>query len=130
MIKHQALRLLVPGGIAAAVMLTGGCGLLGDTASIRSASDLAIDCRTDEALAALDKAAKADGLSKYLAGLERVGILRDAGRDEDAARALAAYKAQPEVASSDDAEIERSLDKFVADLRNERRERSGSASCP
>lgn len=130
MITHQALRLFVTGSIAAAAMFTGGCGSLGDTGSIRAASDLAIDCRTDEALAALDKAEQSGGLSKYLAGLERVGILRDAGRDDEAARALAAYKAQPEMASSDDDEIERSLDKFVADLRDERREKSGSATCP
>ncbi len=127
---HQSSRLFAAASVVAAAMLTGGCGSLGDTGSIRSASDLAIDCRTDEALAALDKAEQSGGLSKYLAGLERVGILRDAGRDDQAARALAAYKAQPEVASSDDAEIERSLDKFVADLRDERREKSGSATCP
>ncbi len=127
---HQSSRRFATASVVAAAMLTGGRGSVGDSGSIRAASDLAIDCRTDEALAALDKAEQSGGLSKYLAGLERVGILRDAGRDDEAARALAAYKAHPEVASSDDAEIERSLDKFVTDLRDERREKSGSATCP
>jgi hypothetical protein len=112
------------------LLLLSGCGFLGDTKSINAATDLAIDCSTDEALAALDKAEEGGGLSKYLAALEWVGILRDAGRDGEANEALAAYKALPEAASSSDEEIERSLDEFIEGLREERRERTGSPTCP
>ncbi len=116
--------------IITCIVSLSGCGMMGDTGSVKSANELAIDCRTEEALAALEKAEQSGGLSKYLAGLERVGILRDAGRDDEAAKALADYKAQPEAATSDDAEIERSLDEFIAELRNQRQAKSGSATCP
>ena len=89
-----------------------------------------MECRTDEALAALDTAEASGGLSKYMAGLERVGILRDAGRSEEAAKALQAYKSQPETASSSDEEIEESLTKFVDELRKERKQSTGSSECP
>ncbi len=116
--------------IITCIVSLSACGMMGDTGSVKSANELAIDCRTEEALAALEKAEQSGGLSKYLAGLERVGILRDAGRDDEAAKALADYKAQPEAATSDDAEIERSLDEFIAELRNQRQAKSGSATCP
>jgi hypothetical protein len=114
---------------AVAVLLVCGCGSLGDTGSIREATSLAVDCRTDEALLALDTAEQGGGLGKYLAGLERVGILRDAGRDAEAADALEDYKAQEETRSSSDEEIESSLDEFVAELREKRRDKTGSSVC-
>lgn len=110
--------------------LLASCGAIGDTGSVKEASELAIDCQTDEALEKLNTAEAAGGLSKYLAGLERVGILRDAGRTAEAAEALKAYKSMPETASSDDEEIEKSLKEFVDELRKKRLERTGTATCP
>jgi len=110
--------------------LLASCGSIGDTGSVKKASDLAIDCQTDEALSELATAEAGGGLSKYLAGLERVGILRDAGRTAEAVEALRAYKSMPETASSNDEEIEKSLKKFVDELRKERLERTGTATCP
>ncbi len=113
----------------AATVLT-GCGMAGDTQSIKSATDLAIDCRTDEALAALDKAQQGGGLGKYLSYVERLGILRDAGRTAEAEKALEAYMALPETASSDPEKTEKSIQEFIDEMRKERKERTGSASCP
>jgi hypothetical protein len=110
-------------------MLT-ACGWAGDTGSIKSGSELAVDCKTDEALAAFDKAQQGGGLAKYLAELERVAILRDAGRTAEADKALEAYLAQPEAQSSDPDEIESSIQKTVEKLREERRKKTGSATCP
>ena len=127
--KHPFMTLGMSTLAAAAALLVGGCGSLGDTGSIKEATGLAVDCRTDEALRALDTAEQAGGLGKYLAGLERVGILRDAGRDAEAADALDDYKAQEETRSSSDEEIESSLDEFVAELREKRRDKTGSSVC-
>lgn len=115
--------------ILSAVLVT-SCGWMGDTDSVKAASELAINCQTDAAIDALKTAEAGGGLSQYIAGLERVGILRDAGRTAEAAEALKAYKAMPETASSSDAEIEKSLQDFVTELRKERKEQSGRATCP
>lgn len=116
--------------LAFTVFWLSACGSLGDTKSIKSANELAVACRTDEALTALDRAEQGGGLSQYLAGLERVGILRDVGRDREAADALAAYKAQPEAASSSNEDIEQSLGEFIEGLREERFKKTGSTTCP
>lgn len=112
-----------------AALLT-GCGWTGDTGSVKKATDLAIECRTDEALVALDQAREGGGLGKYLSYLERVGILRDAGRMAEADKALEAYMALPEAASSDPAEVEKSIQEFIDKLRKERKEQTGSPACP
>ena len=52
----------------------------GDTDSVKEASELAIDCKADEALAAVDRALQGGGLGAGIADLLRVAILRDAGR--------------------------------------------------
>ena len=116
--------------LCVSTVLIASCGSIGDTGSIKKAGELAIECRTDEALAALDNAETSGGFSKYMAGLERVGILRDAGRSDEAAKALRAYKSHPEVASSSDEEIEESLTNFVDELRKKRKQRTGSSTCP
>ena len=56
------------------------CGMVGDTGSVKDANELAIECRTDVALAAVVKAADGGGLSSYIADLQKVVILQDAGR--------------------------------------------------
>jgi len=124
---HRSRWLLA---VCVSTALLASCGSIGDTGSIRKAGDLAVECRTDEALAALDTAEASGGFSKYMASLERVGILRDAGRSKEAAKALQAYKSQPEMASSSDEEIEKSLTDFIDGLRKKRKQSTGSSTCP
>ncbi len=116
--------------IITCIVSLSGCGMMGDTGSIKSANELAIDCRTDQALAALDKAEKSGGMATYLAGLERIGILRDVGRTEEADSAMQAYLSRPETSSTTREEIDASIDKFIEDLRQERLEQTGRAMCP
>ena len=47
------------------------CGMVGDTGSVKDANELAIECRTDEALAAVIKAEEGGGLSSYIADLQK-----------------------------------------------------------
>ena len=50
------------------------CGTIGDTAAIREASQYAVDCQPDKALAILDRAQQAGGLSAYIAELEKIVV--------------------------------------------------------
>jgi len=117
-------------GVFTVTAALAGCGAIGDTGSIKSANELAIACKTDEALAALDRAEAGGGLGSYLAGLERVGILRDAGRSSEADVALLRYLERPEAESTNRSETEQSIDEFVSKLREARREETGQAACP
>ncbi len=130
----KASRIAWSHGVAATILsstvLVTSCGWMGDTGSVKAASELAVNCQTDAAIDALKTAEEGGGLSQYIAGLELVGILRDAGRTAEAAEALKAYKAMPEADSSSDAEIEKSIQDFVAELREARKKKTGSASCP
>jgi hypothetical protein len=112
------------------IVSVAGCGAIGETGSIKNANELAIACKTDEALAALDRAEAGGGLGSYLAGLERVGILRDAGRSSEADIALQRYLERPETESTSRSETEQSIDEFVSKLREARREETGQAVCP
>ena len=105
------------------------CAWVGDTGSVKTATDLAVECKTDEALKALDRAERAGGLGMYLADLERIGILREAGREEEARRALETYRALPETASTSDQELEASISDFISELQKERLERTGKSTC-
>jgi hypothetical protein len=103
---------------------------MGDTKSVNRASKLAVECKTDEALAALDTAEAGGGLGTYLAELERVGILRDVGRTAEAEQALQVYMSRPETADSDVQEVEESIEAFIEKLRDKRLDETGSATCP
>ncbi len=106
------------------------CGAIGDVSSIKEANELAVDCQTDKALAALEKAHQEGGLSGYLAMLEKVVVLRDVGRTAAADAALKEYMALPEVEAGDREETEQSIEKSLQELRKLRREKTGSATCP
>jgi hypothetical protein len=106
------------------------CGMLGDTGSVGQAQRLAVMCETDQALALLDKADSGGGLEMYIADLSRAGILRDAGRYDEAAKALTAYMARPENADTTIDEVEKSLREYVDGLRDERRKSTGTSTCP
>ena len=65
-----------------------GCGTFGDTASLKSASELAIHCQTDAALAAIARAEQVGEPCTCIAELERVGVLQDEGLHDAAEKAL------------------------------------------
>ncbi len=67
------------------------------------------------------KPGRGGGLGKYLSYLERVGVLRDAGRMAAADKALETYMALPESASSDAADVEKSVQLFIDKMRKERK---------
>ena len=106
------------------------CGWMGDTGSVKDATKLAIECRTDEALAAVKQAEQGGGLSSYLADLEEVVILRDAGRMPEADAAMAARNERIEADADNAAEAEKAVEESLAELRAEREKKTGSATCP
>lgn len=116
--------------ISLAALMVSSCGMVGDTGAIKDAGRLAIECKTDQALAALDRAEQGGGLGTYLAELERVVFLRDVGRDAEAEKALAAYLSKPEAADTDPAELEQSIQDSLNKLREERRKKTGQDTCP
>jgi len=111
---------------AFAITLLASCGTLGDTGAVKEANELAIACETDEALRAVDRAARGGGLGANIANLQRVVILRDAGRLSEADAAMAERNAR----AGADAEAERSVSKSLEDLRAERLKQTGRRVCP
>ena len=106
------------------------CGMVGDTGSVKDANELAIECRTDEALAAVIKAEEGGGLSSYIADLQKVVILQDAGRMAEAEAAMAERNKRAEASAEDAKEAEDAVAETLAELRAEREKKTGSASCP
>lgn len=104
--------------------------MMGDTGSVKDANKLAIECRTDEALAAVEQAEQGGGLSSYIADLQKVVILRDAGRIAEADAAMAARNKRAEATTEEAAEAEEAVQESLADLRAEREKKTGSATCP
>ena len=102
---------------------------IGDTDSVKEASELAIDCKTDEALAAVDRASQGGGLGAGIADLLRVAILRDAGRSEEADAAMALRNERWKVDDENAAEAEKSVVKTVSEIRSERQKRTGEITC-
>ena len=113
-----------------AALATGLLTACGDAGAVREANDLAIECRTDEALAAADQALEAGGVSMHIAGMIRVAILRDAGRDAEATQALADYLAMPDSVEMTEDDIEEAVGEFIKGFREERIDQTGSADCP
>jgi hypothetical protein len=105
------------------------CGTVGDTGAVKEASELAIDCRLEEALVAVRRAEDGGGLSSYIADLEEVVFLRDAGRTAEADAALAERNARMEGTDEAAAETEQAIEESLARLREEREKRTGSATC-
>jgi len=106
------------------------CGAVGDTRSVKDANELAIECRTDEALLAVAQAEQGGGLGSYIADLQKVVILRDVGRMAEAEAAMAARNKRADATAEDVAEAEEAVEKSLAELRAAREKRTGSATCP
>ena len=68
---------------------------------MRLAQDLAIACKTSNALAAAAHAQGGGGLGRVMAGLERIVILRDVGRNQEVATHLAARNQRVKASAGD-----------------------------
>lgn len=112
------------------VLALAGCVSFGDANSVRAASDLAVSCRTDEALSLSARTADGTTVAGGVAELQRVVFLRDAGRFAEADRALEARNIRVAADARARAETERAVEKALADLRAERLELTGRAICP
>lgn len=120
-------------GAAALILFSSGCGTglrLGDTGAVREANRLAIECRTDEALAAVDRAVSAGGFGGSIGDLQRVVFLRDAGRYSEASAALAERNRKWNVTPQQAADAERAIEKSIGELRDEREKATGRRTCP
>ena len=115
---------------ASIIATLSACGSMGNTDAIKDASELAIACQTDKALAALDRAGEGGGLAANIAELERVVILRDAGRMSEATAAMAERNARAGAGAEDKAEAEEAVSESLDELRDERQERTGRRTCP
>ncbi len=101
----------------------------GDTDAINEASELAIDCKTEEALATLDRASQSGGLSASIADLLRVSVLRDAGRDQEADAAMADRNKRWNVDAQSADDDEKAIAETVEKIRSERQQRTGKRTC-
>ena len=101
----------------------------GDTDSVKEASELAINCQTEQALIAVDRASQTGGLGGGIADLLRVAILRDIGRTDEADEAMAERNERWQVDADNAAEAEKSIAKTIAEIRAERQKRTGHLTC-
>lgn len=115
---------------AGSASLLAACGTGGDTRAVKDTYALAIECRTVEALAAADRAARGGGLGAELGDLQRVVILRDAGRMAEANTALAERNRRVHADARAAAEAEHAVNKNVDELRAERQRKTGRRTCP
>ena len=116
--------------LAVSSTLIAACGTIGDTDAVKQASELAIDCKTDAALAAVDRASQGGGLGANIADLQRVVILRDAGRTSEADAAMADRNRRAGAEAKAATEADQSVAKSMEEMRAERQKRTGRRTCP
>ncbi|MBE9639905.1 hypothetical protein [Salipiger mangrovisoli] len=93
------------------------------------ALELAIACRHDAGLAVLDSAAQARGGASSSDELQRVILLRDAGRTMDAARVLRERNARDDVTVQDAVHSGTAVEEGLERIRSERAARTGNRFC-
>ncbi|MFZ1954691.1 MAG: hypothetical protein WAU34_04295 [Desulfobacterales bacterium] len=129
--NNKSLRILVPSILAAiSAFLLAACGLkVGDVKSVNEANEMAINCETDQALAAVDRASQSEGIGAALGDLDRVAILRDAGRIQEAEAAMAERNKRWNAAAENMAKAEEAVKETVKKIRDEREKRTGKRTC-
>lgn len=90
---------------------------------------LALECRTNEALADNEMAGRTGGAAAQLAAVERVIILSEAGRPSSAAGARDVILGQLGNDQARIAELDRAVAQGTEKLRAERKARTGKATC-
>ncbi|WP_353471510.1 hypothetical protein PVT71_09320 [Salipiger sp. H15] len=97
--------------------------------SFPESTELAIACRHDEALAALDRTEAARGGATSASELHRVVLLRDAGRALDAERVLRERNSRPDVSADDAVYSGNAVVEGLDSLRAARTARTGRPHC-
>ncbi len=117
-------------GASACLLSACGTGLkVGDVGGVKEANELAIACKTNEALAAVDRASGGGGLGASISDLQRVVILRDVGRMSEANAAMAERNKRSGVDAKAAAEAEEAVAKSMGEIRAERQKRTGRRTC-
>jgi len=93
------------------------------------AFELAVACKTNEALLDTDAAERSGGPGSSLAGVERIIILQEAGRPATAAGARDVYIGKLGDDKARIEELDRNVASGVAKLRSERKARTGKEEC-
>jgi hypothetical protein len=125
----RKLTFLVPLLVAALASSSAFCGAPGETATMNQIKALLMECRHDDALALLDEAEENGAMGMDLGELERVIILYDAGRVDDAE---AAFENWQEVTGADGRKVQRERQAWelsLQQMQQERRIRTGSPVC-
>lgn len=116
--------------LGAASWLLSACVGMGDSDAVKRGIELAVVCKTDAALAQLDRAVRGGGISGGIADLERVAVLRDVGRTAEADTAMAERHRRVSASEQNIADAERGVAQAVEDLRRERERKTGRRLCP
>ena len=127
MIRFLLTILLLTG--SASLILACSVFKIGEIGSVKEANELAITCKTDEALAAVDRAVQGGGLGSSIGDLQRVVILRDAGRTAEANAAMAERNTRWNADAKNVAEAEGAVTESMEELRAEREKRTGRRTC-
>ncbi len=130
MTLSNAVRLPIIALLGALPFALAGCGSslkMGDTDSAKRAMELAIQCKTDDAIAASRIASQSGGLGGALGDIERLVILREAGRDAQADTARATLLSTPGSVSA--AELDKTTMQGVEQIRSDRAKRTGKRQC-
>lgn len=130
MLGKTTARGLSSAWVAGLVLSVSGCASwVGDMGPVGKASDLAIACKTDEALAQINSVPFEKNLASAMGDLTRIVILRDAGRTAEAQAALAERNTHWHVDEKGAAESEKSISETVEKLREERLKKTGQRTC-
>jgi len=125
-LSRVALTTLI-GASSFTLLACGSVPATGDVASAKQAMELAIGCKTDDAVAASQRASASGGIGGGLGDVERVVILREAGRSSQADAARAAYLSKAGAGSA--AELDKTTADGVERIRAERAKRTGKRNC-
>ena len=124
--RRAALLIL---GLAVTVSSAHGA-VIGDLEDAKKGMKQAIKCHYDKALEKLDTAIAEGGFAAELAALEKVVVLLDAGREDEAKEAMAERNKRAGATPEEIAEAENSIAETLENLRAEREKQTGSRTCP
>lgn len=124
--KHLILATLLATSFASSPAI---CGMEGGTEAMNQINALLMECNHDDALAVLDQAESAGEMSFEMAEMERVIILYDAGRKDEADAAFANWQ---EETGADQGEVDRQKKGWelsLQQMQQQRRIETGSPTC-
>ena len=103
-------------GLLAVAAVVSGCAAV-------SGVKLAVQGKTDEALAVLEKAEKGSGFTAIFAALEREAVLREAGRMDEADALRKKRESRPGMTEKEKADDQKAIQETVENIRKEREKR-------